>query len=137
MQLTPEQQAHVDQLISNAKLEWETSILDPIKTERDSLLKYKPVELTDEQKEIARLKAELNHQKIVSQLKVANLDDFIDLVNFEDDKELPKQIEKLNAVLQARKLDNSFVPDQHRQTSKYEQARKQGNTVEMIKVLFQ
>lgn len=133
MELTPEQQAHVDQLIANAKNEWETNVLAPVVAERDGLLQYKPKQKTDEQKEIARLKAELNHQKIVSQLKSANLDDFIDLVNFsEDEIETQRQIDKLNNLLEQRKLNNSYEPDNKRPTTAYDQSAAKGDTVGML-----
>ncbi|MBA9084586.1 hypothetical protein FHR92_001043 [Fontibacillus solani] len=133
MELTPEQQAHVEELIADAKSEWETSVLSPLTAERDELLQYKPKQETDEQKEIARLKAELNHQKLVSKLKESNLDDFIDLVNFNDDEtEAQKKIEKLNSLLEQRKLNNLYEPDNKRPTTAYDQSAAKGDTVGML-----
>lgn len=126
MEITEE----IQQFIDAEKAKWEEEVLSPVIAERDSLLKFKPKEESEQDKEIARLKAELRHAKVVSKLKDAKLDDFIDLINFDDD--VDDQIAKLSELLQARQLNNSYIPDQHHQTSKYEQAASQNDTVGMI-----
>lgn len=127
MEITEE----VQQLLNAEKAKWEEEYLYPVIAERDSLLQLKPKEESEQEKEIARLKAELRHAKVVAKLKDAKLDDFIDLINFDDDN-VDDRIAKLNELLQARQLTNSYIPDQHRQTSKYEQAANQNDTVGMI-----
>jgi hypothetical protein len=121
----------VQQFIDAEKAKWQEEYLNPVIAERDSLLQLKPKEESEQEKEIARLKAELRHAKVVAKLKDAKLDDFIDLINFDDD-DVDDRIAKLSDVLQARQLNNNYIPDQHRQTSKYEQAASQNDTVGMI-----
>lgn len=127
MEITEE----VQQLLNAEKAKWQEEYLNPVIAERDRLLQLQPKEESEQEKEIARLKAELRHAKVVSKLKDAKLDDFIDLINFDDD-DVDGQIAKLSDVLQARQLNNSYIPDQHRQTSKYDQAASQNDTVGMI-----
>ncbi|GIP52202.1 hypothetical protein [Paenibacillus vini] len=129
---TEEQQQHIDQLIADKKATWEAEQLAPVIAERDELLQYAPKQKTNEQKEIEQLKAQLQHQKLVSSLEKANLSDFVDFLDVQDDGEVQAKIEKLNAVLEARKLSNNYVPDNHKQTSKYEQAAQKGDTVGML-----
>lgn len=129
---TEEQQQQINQLIADQKAIWEVEQLAPVIKERDELLQYKPKEETDEQKEIAQLKAQLQHQQLVSNLEKAGLIDFMDFVSVGDGEEIQEKIEKLNTVLEARKLSNNYVPDNHKQTSKYEQAASKNDTVSMI-----
>lgn len=124
MEFTEEQQQYIDQLVSDTKSQWED--------ERNELLQFKPKEETEQEKEIAQLKAQLQHQKLVSNLEKAGLIDFMDFVGVGDDEEVQAKIDKLNAVLEARKLSNNYVPDNHKQTSKYEQAAKNNDVVGMI-----
>ncbi|MNW67648.1 hypothetical protein D3C74_462620 [compost metagenome] len=66
-------------------------------------------------------------------MKAANLDDFIDLVNFNNDEtEAQKQIDKLTTLLEQRKLNNSYEPDNKRPTTAYDQSAAKGDTVGML-----
>ncbi|MBU5445684.1 hypothetical protein, partial [Paenibacillus sp. MSJ-34] len=122
----------VNQAIEEAKQKWRDEVLSPIVAERDELLQFKPQELTEEQKQIKQLKADLLQQKVVSALKDAELDDFIDFLNVENKEELHAKVDKLSTVLDGRKLNNSFIPQDHKQTDAYSQAEKTGNVQGMI-----
>ncbi|MDN4070859.1 hypothetical protein QYF50_23420 [Paenibacillus vini] len=132
MEFTEEQQQYIDGLIANQKATWEAEYLVPAIAERDELLQYAPKQKTDEQKEIEQLKAQLQHQKLVSSLEKANLSDFVDFLDVQEDEEVQAKIEKLNAVLEARKLSNNYVPDNHKQTNAYDQAASKNDVTGMI-----
>lgn len=133
MEFNEEQQQHIDQLIADKKATWEAEQLAPVIAERDNLLQYAPKEETEQEKTIKQLQAELKHQKLVSSLEKANLSDFIDFLGVQEEEEIQEKIEKLNAVLEARKLsNNNYIPDQHKQTNPYEQAAKNNDVVGMI-----
>lgn len=136
MEFNEDQQAHIDQLLSTAKMEWETSILSPIITERDELLQYKPQQETEHEKEIKKLKAELMHQKVVATLKEADLEDFSEFLQLENEEELQNTITKLSTVLDARKINSSFEPDNKRTTSTYDNAASKKDAVGMIGAKF-
>lgn len=125
-------QEQVNQAIEEAKQQWEQDVLQPITQERDELMQYKPQELTDEQKQIQQLQADLLQQKVISSLKDANLEDFIDFLNVENEEELQAKVNKLSKVLDDRKLNNSYVPSDHKQTDAYSQAEQSNNVQGMI-----
>lgn len=125
-------QEQVNQVIEEAKKQWEQDILQPVKAERDDLLQYKPKDRTPEELEIERLKGELIQQRTLSILKDAQLEDFAEFINVENEEELRTKISTLSKVLDERKLNNSYVPTDHRQTDAYSQAEKSGNVQQMI-----
>ncbi|WP_435921286.1 hypothetical protein [Paenibacillus sp. DYY-L-2] len=136
MEFTEEQQQHINELIADQKATWEAEQLAPVIAERDELLEFKPKEETEQEKTIKELQAELKHQKLVSSLEKAGLIDFMDFVGVGDDEEVQAKIDKLNAVLETRKLSNNYVPDNHKQKNAFDHARSTGDTVGMIKALF-
>ncbi|WP_110932373.1 hypothetical protein [Paenibacillus bouchesdurhonensis] len=130
-------QEQVNQAITEAKQAWEKDILNPVITERDNLMQYKPVELSEEQKQIKQLKADLMQAKAVAALRDADLDDFVDFLNVENEEELQVKIDKLSKVINDRKLNNRYIPSEHRQTGAYSNAQSKGDTVGMIQAKFQ
>ncbi|GGG16215.1 hypothetical protein [Paenibacillus aceti] len=136
MEFTEEQQTHINQIIADEKATWESEQLAPVIAERDELLKFQPKEESEQEKMIKQLQAELNHQRLVSALEKANLIDFIDYVSADDESEMQSKIDNLSTVLEARTVNKSFVPDNHKQTSAYERSAAKGDTLGMIKALF-
>ncbi|MBA9087668.1 hypothetical protein FHR92_004153 [Fontibacillus solani] len=131
-EFTEEQQQHINQLIADTKATWESEHLAPVIAERDELRQFKPKEENEQEKMIKQLQAELNHQKLVAKLRNSNLDDFIDFLNVDDNEDLQNKIDRLNVVLESRKLSNNYVPDNHKQTNAYDQAASKGDTLGMI-----
>jgi hypothetical protein len=125
-------QEQVDQILAEAKQKWEQEILKPVIQERDELMQYKPQELTDEQKQIKKLQAELLQAKTLATLQQAGLEDFIEFLSVENEKELKVKIEKLSKVLEDRKLNNAYVPQDHKPTDAYSNAEKNNDVVGMI-----
>ncbi|MNH46220.1 hypothetical protein D3C79_1089030 [compost metagenome] len=49
---------------------------------------------------------------------------------------MQNKIDKFTKLLDARKLNNTYEPDNKRPTTAYDSARSKGDTVGMIKALF-
>lgn len=132
MEFTPEQQAYIDKLIVDAKTKWETDILQPVMSERDNLLQYKPVEKSDAEKALEKREQELFKKELSIELKTNGLEDFADFINVENVDELKSKIEALNKILASRKVNTSYVPDDHKQTSAYDQSASKNDVTGMI-----
>lgn len=124
MEFTPEQQAHIDGLIQA-----EQSKIAELESQIEGL---KPKEISDEQKEIQQLKADLLQQRVVSQLKEMELDDFIDFITVGSEDELQPKVDKLFEIVSNRKLNNSYVPERHKKQTAYDKAEQAKDTVGMI-----
>lgn len=129
MEFTPEQQAHIDAQIAEEKSKWETEILTPIQTELEGL---KPTPKTDKEKEIEEKEKELWAKEKSLYIKEKGLSDFADFINGESLEDLDKSIEKLNTILEAKKLNNSYIPQDHKTTDAYSIAEKNKDTQGMI-----
>lgn len=132
MDWTAEQQASIDQMIADAKATWETEVLAPITTERDSLLQFKPVEKSDAEKAIEQRELELFKKEVGLELKSNQLEDFADLINVSTADELKSTIEAVKKILDNRKLNGSYVPNDHKQTNAYDQAAAKNDVNGMI-----
>lgn len=132
MEWTAEQQASIDQIIADAKTTWETEVLTPITTERDSLLQFKPVEKSDAEKLIEHREQKLFEKEVGLELKANQLEDFADLIKASNADELKSTIESVKKILDTRKLNGSYVPNDHKQTNAYDQAAAKGDVNAMI-----
>lgn len=90
----------------------------------------------EKQKEIEAKQNELWQKEVQLSLKEAGLEKFADIVKVNDEKELKEVIKKLTSIVNEIKIETSYIPADHKQMTAYEQAKKQGNTVGMIKALF-
>ena len=129
MEFTQEQQAHIDAQITEAKTKWETEILTPIQTELATL---KPVQKTDKEIALETKEAELWNKEKTLHIKEKGLADFADFFSSSSIEDLDKSIEKFNAILEAKKLNNSYIPEGHKTTDAYTQAEKNKDTQSMI-----
>lgn len=132
MEFTPEQQAHIDQMLADTKTTWETDLLAPLTAERDELLQYKPVDKTDAEKALEQREADLFKKEVGIELKANKLDDFADFLNVSNADELKVKVTQLTKILEARKLNNGYVPDNHKQTTAYDQAAAKNDVNGMI-----
>ncbi|WP_438497433.1 hypothetical protein [Paenibacillus sp. IHBB 3054] len=132
MEFTPEQQAHIDQMLADMKTTWETEVLTPLTTERDELLQFKPVDKTDAEKALEQREQELFKKEIGIELKANKLDDFAEFLNVSNADELKAKITQLSKILDARKINNGYVPDTHKQTTAYDQAAANNDVNGMI-----
>lgn len=129
MEITPEIQALIDAQLNEAKGKWETEILAPLQTELQSL---KPVAKTDKELAIEAKEAELWTKEKALHIKEKGLSDFAEFFSGNTIEDLDKGIEKFNAILEAKKLNNAYVPSGHKSTDAYAQAEKNGDTQGMI-----
>ena len=129
MEITPEIQALIDAQITEAKTKWESEILTPIQTELATL---KPATKTDKEIALEAKEAELWNKEKSLHIKEKGLSDFADFINGESLEDLDKSIEKLNAILEAKKLNNSYIPEGHKTTDAYSVAEKNKNVEGMI-----
>jgi len=129
MEITPEIQELIDAQVAEAKGKWDTDILVPLQTELAGL---KPATKTEKELAIEAKEAELWNKEKSLVLKEKGLSDFADFFSGNTIEDLNKGIEKFNAILEAKKLNNSYVPEGHKQTDAYAQAEKNGDTQSMI-----
>jgi len=129
MEITPEIQALIDAQITEAKTKWVAEELTPIQTELATL---KPATKTDKEIALEAKEAELWNKEKSLHIKEKGLSDFADFINGESLEDLDKSIEKFNAILETKKLNNSYIPESHRQTDTYTQAEKNKDTQSMI-----
>ena len=129
MEITPEIQALIDAQITEAKTKWVTEELTPLKTELATL---KPATKTDKEIALEAKEAELWDKEKSLHIKEKGLSDFADFFSGNTIEDLDKSIEKFNAILEAKKLNNSYQPEGHKQTNAYAQAEKNKDTQGMI-----
>ena len=127
-----EQQSKIDGMLSDAKKQWEDEFLNPIVAERDGLIQFKPVEKSDTEKALEQREADIFNKEIGYELKEAGLSDFAEFFQVKNTDELKVQISKLNTILNERKINNSYVPENHKSQSQYEQAQSKGSVKDMI-----
>ncbi|MEK6990461.1 hypothetical protein NST08_09475 [Paenibacillus sp. FSL K6-1566] len=125
-------QEQVAEFITAEKAKWETEILQPVMTERNDLLQFKPVEKSDAEKALEQREQELFKKEMSIELKAHGLEDFADFINVEKVDELKSKIESLNKILEARKVNSSYIPDDHKQTTAYDQAASKNDVTGMI-----
>jgi recombination DNA repair RAD52 pathway protein len=109
---------------------------DKVLAELEEVKSKLPKELTDEEKALQAKQQELWQKEVSLSLKEAGLEKFADIVKVNDEKELKDVIKKLTSIVNDLKIEMGYVPNEHKQMTAYEQAKKQGNTVAMIKSLF-
>ncbi|MFD2703923.1 hypothetical protein [Salibacterium lacus] len=126
----------VQEQIEQAKQQWKENELNPVVQERDELKQYKPDEKSEEQKKVEQKEKELFEKEVNIELQQKGLEDFADVIQVSNKEELNNMIEQLEKVVNQRKLDNSYQPENHKQSDEYSNAKSNGNTKDMIKALF-
>ncbi|MFD2638425.1 hypothetical protein [Piscibacillus salipiscarius] len=125
-------QEQVDEAIQNAKTEWTEQELDPIVTERDELLQYKPKELTEEEKALAEKEQNLFKREVNATLKENGLEQFADVVKVQDEEELNQAVKSLNQIVNDIKTSVGYVPQDHATDDEYSKFEKDKDTKGMI-----
>lgn len=126
---TEEQQTDEVETISKAEY-------DAIVAERDELIKYKPKEVSEEEKAIITKQQELWQKEVALTLKENNLERFTDVVNVSDTNELESVIETLSNALNEYKVDNAYVPKDHAVEDEYEKYSQNKDAKGMIASKF-
>lgn len=127
-----EQQSKIDGMLEDAKKQWENEFLNPVISERDNLIKFKPVEKSDIELQLELREKELFQKEINYTLKESELEDFSEFFHVHSVEELQQKITNLSTILNERQIKNSYVPENHKSQSQYEQAQSKGNVQDMI-----
>lgn len=125
-------QEQLDQAIADAKTEWINQELNPVVTERDDLLQYKPKDLTDEEKGFKQQQQDFFNQKVDFQLEKNGLKQFKDVLKVENDEELETTIQSLTKIMNDVKLATGYIPKDKAKDDEYSKFAKEGNTQGMI-----
>lgn len=125
-------QEQLDEQIAQAKGQWETEILNPIKTELEDAKTKLPTELTDDEKAIQTKQQELFVKEINLTLKENGLEKFANVVKVNDENELTKVVQSLSTIVKELKVDSAYVPDSHKQQDQFSKFENDKNTVGMI-----
>ncbi|QNG59436.1 hypothetical protein H4O14_16795 [Bacillus sp. PAMC26568] len=125
-------QEQLDEQLTTARTQWETDILNPIQTERDELLQFKPKDLSDGEKAIQTKQHELFAKEVSLEVKAAGLEKFAEFFNVQKIEDLQPQIEKFNSLLNEFKVENSYVPNDHKPQDKYSKFESEKDTKGMI-----
>ena len=129
-------QEQLDHAIQNAKNEWIEQELNPIVTERDGLLQFKSKEKSESEIALETKQQELFTKEVLLELKSAGLEKFADIVKVTNSDELVTTIETLTSIVNEIKVENGYVPDNHKSTDAYNTAKSKGDTKGMIKSLL-
>lgn len=132
MEFTAEQQAHIDQLLADSKSKWVNDELAPLQAQVKELEQFKPVEKSDAEKALEAKEQELFNKEVNLYLKENGLAEFGEFFNVQNMDEVKVKVEQLNKILEAKKLNNAYVPDSHKSTDAYTKAEKNGDTLGMI-----
>ncbi|WP_003545429.1 hypothetical protein [Desulfotomaculum nigrificans] len=137
MEWTPEQQQEIEKMIAEQKQKWAEEELAPLQKQVKELEKFKPKEKSEIEIALEKKEKELFEKEKNLILKENGLQDFADFFVVNDTEQLNKQIEKLNKILEARKLNNNYIPEGHKQKAdSYTQAKKKNDLQGMVKALF-
>ncbi|MFT9497314.1 MULTISPECIES: hypothetical protein [Bacillota] len=125
-------QEQLNEQLATAKSQWESEVLNPIQSERDELLQFKPKELTDEEKAIHTKQQELFQKEVSFELKTAGLDKFAEFFNVEKIEDLQPQIEKFQGLLNEIKVSMGYVPADHGKSDAYSVAEQKKDVSGML-----
>lgn len=134
MEFTVEQQAHINNMIKQEKEKWVTDELNPLQTQIAELKQYKPKDKTEQEIAFEKKEKELWNKEKMLTLKENNLDKFADFIHGDNVENLQKAVDSFKNVFKELKIDNSFIPQEHKKSNKteYEKHEKDGNTLGMI-----
>ncbi|SDC80546.1 hypothetical protein SAMN05421663_104161 [Terribacillus halophilus] len=125
-------QEQVNEAVQNAKQEWVEQEFNPIVTERDELLQYKPKDLTDDEKAIQQKQQDLFQKEINLELKENGLEQFTSIIKVEDTDQLKEVVKSLKQITNDIKIANGYIPKDHAADDEYTKFTKEKNTTGMI-----
>jgi len=125
-------QEQLNEQLATAKSQWETEVLNPLQTERDELLQFKPKDLTDEEKAIQTKQQELFQKEVAIELKTAGLEKFAEFFKVEKIEDLQPQIEKFQGLLNEIKVSMGYVPADHGKSDAYSVAEQKKDVSGML-----
>lgn len=127
-----EQQAHIDALIQQTKTEWESEFLTPLVAERDELKSKVPVEKSESERQFEEREAILTQKEIKLAFQEAGYNDFADLIKVDSVESVQEVVKTITNILNARKVDASYQPEDHKSQTAYENASSKSDVLGMI-----
>jgi len=125
-------QEQLNEQINNAKTEWVEKELNPIVSDRDELLQFKPVVKTDDEIAIETKQQELFQKEVSLELKSAGLEKFQEFIKVDSVEELSTQIEKFQGLLKDVKVETGYIPTDHKVADEFTKYEQDKNTMGMI-----
>lgn len=125
-------QEQLNEQLATAKSQWETEVLNPIQTERDELLQFKPKDLSEEEKALQTKQQELFQKEVSLELKSAGLEMFAEFFNVQNIEDLQPQIEKFQGLLNGIKVSMGYVPADHSKSDAYSVAEQKKDVSGML-----
>ncbi|QDH19790.1 hypothetical protein [Saccharibacillus brassicae] len=129
---TEEQQAHIDALFDTKKNEWAEEFLNPVVAERDELKTKIIPEPSEQEKGLAEREAALTQKEIKLAFHENGIADFTNLVKVDSVEAVEETIQAITNILNARKVDASYQPQDHKSQTPYESASSKSDVLGMI-----
>ncbi|MGE7219645.1 hypothetical protein ACQKJC_24725 [Priestia koreensis] len=126
-------QDQVNEQLEAAKKEWQEKELTPVQSELD---KYKPKELSDDEKKLQEDLANFKQEKVNFALEKAGLTDFAEFLQVEDMSKLDETVNKFKALVDGIKADTKkelgYKPSNHKQDDEYSTYVKNNDVKGMV-----
>lgn len=129
---SPEQQSAIDALIEQTKNNWEAEFLTPVVSERDELKSKIVPEPNEQERQLAEREAALNQKEIRIAFQESGYSDFADLIKVDSVEGVGEVVKTITNILNARKVDASYQPDDHKSQTPYENASSKNDVLGMI-----
>lgn len=127
-------QEQVNEQIAQARTQWETEFLNPIKTELEDVKGKLPKDLTDEEKALQTKQQELFIKEVNLTLKENGLEKFASIVKVSNEDELKETIQSLSTIVNELKVEMGYVPDNHKNSDAYSVAEQKKDIGGMLSV---
>lgn len=127
-------QEQVNEQIAQAKTQWETEFLNPIKTELEEVKGKLPKDLTDEEKALQQKQQELFVKEVNLTLKENGLEKFASIVKVTNEDELKEVVTSLSSIVNEIKVSTGYVPDNHKNSDAYSVAEQKKDIGGMLSV---
>ncbi|OLS37917.1 hypothetical protein BTR22_05245 [Alkalihalophilus pseudofirmus] len=109
---------------------------DELMTELEEVKAKLPVKKSDAELQIEAKQQELWQKEKGLELRSAGLEKFADFFNAQNSEDLKSQVDLFQSLINEMKVDNAYKPSDHRTTDAYTSAKSKGDTLGMIKSLF-
>ncbi|QDH19815.1 hypothetical protein [Saccharibacillus brassicae] len=129
---TPEQQSTIDALIEQTKNNWEEEFLNPVVAERDELKTKIISEPSEQEKALSEREITLAQKEIKIAFTEAGYADFADLIKVDSVEAVEETIQAITNILNPRKVDASYQPEDHKSQTPYESASSKSDVLGMI-----
>ena len=131
-----EQRAEIEKMVQSEGDRVRTSYSQKLRALEEEVNKLKPAQKTEEELKLEQKEKDLWQKEINLTLKENDLDGFGEFVTAKDAGDLKGKMDKLKAVLKDKRIDNSFKPEDHKQTDAFSEAQSKGDPLGMVKALF-